>query len=167
MVNKSLTAETVPNGFINDILGIVKRGRLQAYAAVNQSMISTYWHIGERIVEEEQNGHNRADYGKAIINTLSESLTLEFGEGFSPRYLRAFRQFYLVVPSYEIWKSRFPDDNSQYAESASEILKSPVIAEFLGLSPDCKHNDIANHSIFVSNEKYYITLQINQSHLYT
>ena len=95
--------------FIADIKQIVERGRLQAYSSVNAVMIETYWHIGERIVKEEQHGNDRADYGKQIISTLSAELTRTFGKGFSERYLRAFRCFYLVVPDYEIWKSRFPN----------------------------------------------------------
>lgn len=80
-----------------------------AYASINNTMIATYWNIGKRIVEEEQNGEVRAEYGKRLINTLSQALTSEYSSGYSPRYLRAFRQFYLAVPSLEIWKSRFPN----------------------------------------------------------
>lgn len=53
--------------FVADIKQIVERGRQHAYASVNAVMIETYWHIGERIVKEEQHGKNRADYGKQII----------------------------------------------------------------------------------------------------
>ena len=86
--------------FIADIKHIVERGRLQAYASVNAVMIETYWHIGERIVKEEQHGNNRADYGKQIIDMLSQELTNTFGKGFGTRNLWYFKQFFLVFPRY-------------------------------------------------------------------
>ncbi|MBQ1677565.1 MAG: DUF1016 domain-containing protein, partial [Bacteroidaceae bacterium] len=94
---------------VDDIKTIINNGRAAAYSAVNSVMISTYWNIGRRIVEEEQHGNQRAEYGKNLINLLAAELTNEYGNGFSARYLRAFRQFYLIVPNYEIWKSRFPN----------------------------------------------------------
>lgn len=94
---------------IDDIRHIINSGRQIAYTSVNTVMISTYWHIGRRIVEEEQNGKERAEYGKELIKILAAELMHEFGSGFSERYLRAFRQFYIVVPNFEIWKSRFPN----------------------------------------------------------
>lgn len=99
----------IDNGFVTDVKRIIDAGRTRAYAAVNAAMIATYWNIGRRIVEEEQQGRERAEYGKELIKMLARELTQEYGSGFSDRYLRAFRQFYLVVPNYEIWKSRFPN----------------------------------------------------------
>lgn len=189
MVEKNGIAKiTEQDSFLAEIKDIVEQGRRQAYAAVSQVMIDTYWKIGERIVMQEQKGKERADYGTQLIAVLSEELTRTYGKGFSERYLRAFRTFYIVVPEYEIWKSRFPnltwthifkilrvDDptaarwymltasqemwsvrtldrniSTQYyerhfqqpqiAENAGEtlatnkleILKSPIVAEFLG-----------------------------------
>ena len=54
-------------------------------------MIETYWNIGRRIVEEEQQGQERAEYGERIIERLSEQLTHQYGKGFSARYLAYFR----------------------------------------------------------------------------
>lgn len=92
---------------VDDIKQIIDSGRNAAYAAVDATMIATYWHIGRRIVEEEQDGQERAQYGKELIKTLAKELTHAYGNGYSDRYLRAFRQFYLVMPNYQIWKSRF------------------------------------------------------------
>lgn len=96
---------SVTMNVVDDIKRIINNGRNMAYSAVNSTMIATYWKIGRRIVEEEQHGKERAEYGKNLINMLANELTHEYGNGFSARYLRAFRQFYLVVPNYEIWKS--------------------------------------------------------------
>lgn len=84
--------------FIDDIKELVAQGRRQAYAAVNQAMVNTYWEIGKRIVEEEQQGQARAEYGKQLLKELSSALTEEFGKGFSVQNLYSFRQFYLTFP---------------------------------------------------------------------
>lgn len=206
-------APPVPDNFISEIKSIVESGRKQAYSAVNQAMITTYWTIGKRIVQEEQNGNDRAQYGKALIDTLSRSLTLEFGNGFSPRYLRAFRKFYIVTPSFEIWKSRFPnltwthifqtlrvgDENAirwylenaskemwsvrtlnrnissqyyerhfktpeplisdsgyEFGESATELLKSPIVAEFLGLPSNADYSESELESAIIDHLQTFI-----------
>ena len=97
---KSLT-----NNYINEIKAILSNARRQAYRAINSAMIDAYWKIGERIVLEEQNGKERADYGKEIIKILSAELTATFGNGFGERNIRNFRQFYLMFPNLDIWKS--------------------------------------------------------------
>ena len=61
---------TLPNLY-SDVCGIIEQGRQQAYTAVNKSMIETYWNIGKRIVEEEQSGKERAEYGEEIIPNRS------------------------------------------------------------------------------------------------
>ena len=81
--------------YIIDIKKILLSARDKAYNAVNSSMVEAYWLIGKRIVEEEQQGKHRAEYGLEIIKNLSKELKSEFGAGFSERYLRDFRQFYL------------------------------------------------------------------------
>lgn len=181
----SHTAET---SFISDIKIIVEEGRRAAYGAISSVMIETYWHIGRRIVEQEQNGKERAEYGTQLIEILSKELTISYGKGFGTRNLWLFRQFYLTFSDLEIlhtrvqnltwshirttlrvedpvaarwylqtasdemWSVRTLDRNisTQYFErhfkqphildapenkvapDKLEILKSPVMAEFLG-----------------------------------
>ena len=86
---------------IQEIRQILQQARQQAYAAVNSAMVEAYWHIGKRIVEEEQSGETRAAYGEGIIKELSKALNAEFGKGFSVANLRNFRQFYLTFPDFE------------------------------------------------------------------
>ena len=109
MVQKNKMLSSNVFKLVSDIKQIIESGKKTAYTAINTAMISTYWHIGKRIVDEEQQGNERAKYGKELIKTLAKELTDEYGNGFSERYLRAFRQFYIVVPNFEIWKSRFPN----------------------------------------------------------
>ena len=91
-----------PTNFHLDIRQILQHARNRAHSAVNQAMVEAYWLIGKRIVEEEQNGKTRAEYGKRLLENLSRDLTHEFGKGFSYANLRNFRQFYLTYPAEEI-----------------------------------------------------------------
>lgn len=92
--------------FVDDVKTIINNGRSLAYAAVDSTMISTYWKIGRRIVEEEQKGCDRAAYGTKLLERLSKELTYEFGTGFSKRYLAYFRKFYLTIPDISILQTR-------------------------------------------------------------
>ena len=95
----------ISNNYINEIKKILKNARQKAYTAVNSAMVEAYWKIGRRIVEEEQSGRERAEYGKEIIKNLSKELTEEFGKGFGERNIRNIRQFYVLFSDYEKWKS--------------------------------------------------------------
>lgn len=97
-IAKSSAELSSVGNLIADIKSIVVQSRQQAYAAVNQAMVSAYWNIGKRIVEEEQHGKERADYGQQLLKQLSAALTEEFGKGFSVQNLYGFRQFYLTFP---------------------------------------------------------------------
>ena len=183
--------------FVDEIKRLVEQGRNAAYGAVNAVMIETYWQIGRRIVEQEQKGKERAEYGKQIIKTLSAELTRTYGKGWSVRNLQYFKSFYLTfndiqivqtrlhnltwshilttlrvenqvaarwylqTASDEMWSVRTLDRNisTQYFErhfkqpkilenpenkekpDKLEILKSPVMAEFLGFKQNTDYNE--------------------------
>jgi len=95
----------ISNNYISEIKKILKNARQKAYTAVNSAMVEAYWEIGRRIVEEEQNGKERAEYGKEILQNLSKELTEEFGKGYSYRTLREIRQFYLMFSDFEKWRT--------------------------------------------------------------
>lgn len=210
--NNDIRKVTFDDTFLTEVKNIVEQGRQQAYASVSQVMIETYWKIGERIVLQEQKGKERADYGTQLIAQLSEELTRSFGKGFSGRYLRAFRQFYLAVPDFEIWKSRFPnltwthifktlrvenitairwylltasqemwsvrtlDRNisTQYFErhfkqpqlletakedavpNKLELLKNPIVAEFLGFKKDDSYSETELESAVIAHLQEFI-----------
>lgn len=94
-------SDVFSSSFISEIKQIILQARQKAYSAVNTAMVEAYWHIGKRIVEEEQNGESRAEYGKKVLENLSKSLTADFGKGFSLRNLRNFRLFYLTFPNLD------------------------------------------------------------------
>ena len=73
---------------------ILATARKRAYSAVNFAMVESYWLIGQQIVEHEQHGEARADYGKGLLMDLAKRLTIDFGKGFDERELRKMRQFY-------------------------------------------------------------------------
>lgn len=88
--------------FHTDIKAILEQARGKARSAVNAAMVEAYWLIGRRIVEEEQRGQHKAEYGSRLLENLSKALTSDFGRGFSYANLRNFRQFYLTYPDQEI-----------------------------------------------------------------
>ena len=94
---------------ISDIKNILNYARSQATSAINTAMLNAYWKIGERIVNEEQGGNIRADYGTSTLKELSKQLTFELGKGFSPRNLQNYRLFYKLFPDWEIWNARVPN----------------------------------------------------------
>ena len=78
-----------------EIHDLLHKARQNIISNINSTMTKTYFLIGKRIVEEEQDGNKRAEYGKKLMKTLSEKLTKEFGRGFSQRNLEQMRTFYL------------------------------------------------------------------------
>lgn len=85
-----------------DIRTILQEARQMVVRHINTAMTAAYWMIGRRIVVEEQQNAERADYGTHLLETLSKELTAEFGNGFSYANLRNMRQFYLTFNDSEI-----------------------------------------------------------------
>ena len=79
----------------NRVVEILEQARTNVVRTVNSQMVISYWLIGREIVEEEQRGEARAEYGKQLIEDLSRQLTQRYGKGFSTTNLRSFRQFFL------------------------------------------------------------------------
>lgn len=88
--------------FIEDIKQIVATAKTQAYRAVNLMQVTSNWLLGWRIVEQEQHGKAKADYGAYVIKLASETLTQEFGKGYSMTNIKSFRKFYLSFNDLEI-----------------------------------------------------------------
>ncbi|MEZ7509930.1 DUF1016 N-terminal domain-containing protein [Cloacibacterium sp. Arc13] len=83
---------------ISDIKSIIAQSKDRAIRAVDHQRTLMYWHIGKRIFKEEQEGKDRADYGKYLTEYIANELEPEFGSGFSKRQIELFRQFYRVFP---------------------------------------------------------------------
>jgi predicted nuclease of restriction endonuclease-like (RecB) superfamily len=97
--------------FYELIAEALRTARLKAYRAVNFVMVEAYWNIGRMIVEEEQQGKERAEYGAFLIKNLSRRLGEEFGKGYDERNLRYFRQFFLSFPIRNAVRSESPDSH--------------------------------------------------------
>jgi predicted nuclease of restriction endonuclease-like (RecB) superfamily len=99
-MNKKITARFTDDAnfpiLISDLKKIISAARYKAFNAVNTEMLKAYYEIGRRILEEEQKGEKRAEYGKQVIDSLSNELIKEFGRGFSPTALKNMRIFYIV-----------------------------------------------------------------------
>ena len=92
----------IRNDFFDDIYKLLEDARKNVKKAVNLAMVYSYFEVGRKIVEEEQNGENRAQYGQYIMKELSEYLTKSFGKGFSVTNLKQMRQFYCVYSQDQI-----------------------------------------------------------------
>lgn len=202
------------SGVLDDIRKIIEQGRRQVYAVANKGIVLTYWHIGRRIVEEEQQGEERAQYGKRLIKTLAEQLVSKYGNTFNKRNLDYFRQFYLCFRDLEIVNTRVhnltwshfraiihvadPKAREWYAKEASEqmwsvrtltrnigtqyygrrmacvkegeplpiaiketedpleYLKSPIVAEFLGLKRDSEYDESQLEQALIDHLQQFI-----------
>lgn len=134
---------------VDDVKLIVEQGRREAYRSVNSVSILTYWNIGKRIVEEEQHGANRAEYGTKMIKGLADVLQPVYGSAYSMRNLQYMRQFYLLFKDLEIVNSRVhnlswthyrmllrvPDENARYwylREASEEMWSVRTLSRNIG-----------------------------------
>lgn len=99
--NSNILVDQQEKVLFRDVCSIIEQGRQKAYANVGHIGILTYWNIGRRIVEEEQNGQKRASYGTRLIENLAEGLISIYGRSYSKRNLDYYRKFYLLFPDAE------------------------------------------------------------------
>lgn len=182
--------------FVEEVKGIIEHSRTQAIRSVDHVRVKMYWELGRKIVEEEQQGRDRAEYGKFLIRNLSELLQSVYGSGYSRRQLEMFRKFYVTYPIAHAVRAQFtwrhyriyisidnqakrdfyqaecikntwsyrqlerqvnaglyerlllsnnPDAILSVARSdkepinAKEIIKDPMVLEFLGLKPESSY----------------------------
>lgn len=90
------------NSMVNDIKSILNKARENAYVSINQNILYSNWQIGRRIVEEEQNGKERADYGAQLLKALSQQLVSDIGKEYNVRNLWYYKQFYLSFHDWQI-----------------------------------------------------------------
>lgn len=105
-MNEETPSTTIKESFIKEIRGIIDTARTNAVKSVDYCRVQMYWNMGRRIIEEEQQGKERADYGTYLIKSLSAQLESEYGSGFSYRQLSFCRQFYLAYPIVNTLRSQ-------------------------------------------------------------
>ena len=108
------------NMLVNDLRSIVSKARSKAFAAVNYSLVERNWRIGQRIVEQEQNGASRAEYGKHVIEIASAARTEEFGKGFSETNIMNFKKFYLKFKELTIPQTLSEEFKKQKHQTLSD-----------------------------------------------
>ena len=120
--------------FVNDLRTIVSAARDASYRMANLMQVAQNWLIGRRIVEQEQQGKIRAEYGKHVVELASQVLTKEFWQGFSETQIKSFRKFYLTFSDLQIqqtmpaeFKSRLRQiRQTMPAESSDNGIAMPV-----------------------------------------
>ncbi len=121
--------------FVNQIKGLLQSARQQVVRQVNQAMVYTYFEIGRMIVEEEQRGTERAEYGKNLLIDLSKELTNEFGKGFSVDNLERMRKFYRMYDNrISASAMRISGDGKNSASTVRKTDNSPTFRIDLQLS---------------------------------
>lgn len=206
------------DNIVADVKAIIESAQNSAYEAINAVIIRKNWLIGRRIVEEEQQGQDRAKYGAHVISELSKSLTSELGSGYSPRNLRNYRSFYQTFSEEEIWQTHLPnltwshynallrvddkkardwyraeavreawsvktlernistqyyyrllksqvkepviaemqDKTRAYQMDKLEFIKNPIVAEFLGLSPNASFTETELESAILTHLQKFL-----------
>jgi len=91
---------TAMDVWVKEIKEIMESARMQVASDVNRIMIETYWRLGRSIIEHEQDGELKAQYGKRILSELSKRLSLELGKGYSRSNLYNMRGFYASYPNF-------------------------------------------------------------------
>jgi predicted nuclease of restriction endonuclease-like (RecB) superfamily len=210
------TEDSTFDVFVQAVRQIILDARQEAVRSVDASRVLMYWRVGQRLVEEEQGGLERAEYGAYLVKRLSEQIEPEFGSGFSTRQLHQARQFYSTYPIVNAVRSQLnwsqyrllirlndPDKREYYEleairngwtgrelerqvnsllferlllstdreavmavarqerlpESPSEIVKDPMVLEFLGLERQARYYEHELESAIIDNlQKFLLEL---------
>jgi hypothetical protein len=127
--------------YINDTREILQRARSKFLQVINSAMVEAYWHVGKRILEQVQEGAQRAKCIEAILKDLALNLTREFGKGFSEAKLRNFRQFFLTYPDFQICYTLCSELYTEKESIHTENIKD----YFVFALTSSKQNDISNY----------------------
>ena len=114
---------------LKGIAGLLSDARRKTARSVNAILTATYWEIGCRIVEFQQEGRERAAYGEALLSRLSADLSARFGRGFSPRNLRQMRLFYLAHPPEKI-RQTLSAKSGQHTDLDSSFALDELVDAF-------------------------------------
>lgn len=138
------------SNIIEDARTIINSARSSAVRSVDFCRVQMYWNLGKRIVEEEQQGKERADYGTYLIKNLASTLESEYGSGFGVRQLEQSRQFYDKEKVLSVArKERIP-------ENPTDIIKDPMILEFLGLERKAEYYEKDLESALIDHLQQFL-----------
>ena len=138
------------SNIIEDARTIINSARSSAVRSVDFCRVQMYWNLGKRIFEEEQQGKERADYGTYLIKNLASTLESEYGSGFGVRQLEQSRQFYDKEKVLSVArKERIP-------ENPTDIIKDPMILEFLGLERKAEYYEKDLESALIDHLQHFL-----------
>lgn len=138
------------SNIIDDARTIINSARSSAVRSVDFCRVQMYWNLGKRIFEEEQQGKERADYGTYLIKNLASTLESEYGSGFGVRQLEQSRQFYDKEKVLSVArKERIP-------ENPADIIKDPMILEFLGLERKAEYYEKDLESALIDHLQQFL-----------
>lgn len=138
------------SNIIEDARTIINSARSSAVRSVDFCRVQMYWNLGKRIFEEEQQGKERADYGTYLIKNLASTLESEYGSGFGVRQLEQSRQFYDKEKVLSVArKERIP-------ENPTDIIKDPMILEFLGLERKAEYYEKDLESALIDHLQQFL-----------
>ena len=141
-------AKTKYNDLLDNIGQAIETARQNAVKAVNTELVKTNWEIGRHIVEFEQHGHERAEYGSDLLARLSKDLKLRYGKGFGRRNVLDMRRFYLA---YSKW------------QTVSAKLSWSHVIVLLGVSDDTARKFYEKQAIHENWSKRELERQIDSS----
>ncbi len=139
--------------FYNKIAELLKNARSKVIQTVNTTMVYTYFEIGRIIIEEEQKGKERAEYGKKILRKLSQKLNKEFGRGFSVDNLENMRKFYLTYSISETSSRKSVKDKSETVSRKFESIDFQLSWShylFLMKIGEITHQDLGQMQMYVN-----------------
>lgn len=125
MKDKEITTRTY-NNLLGRIAEILNQARTKVIREINRTQVLAYWEIGREIVEFEQKGKTRAEYGKELLIKLSADMTVKFGKGFSERNLRNMRAFYLNFPIRQTVSAKSQKFHITSGKSETTFNKSAI-----------------------------------------
>ena len=129
--NTNLIIDQTDTSFVGDLKIIVSSAREYSYRAANLMQVVSNWLVGWRIVEQEQQGSKRAEYGKHVIELASKALTEEFGKGYSETNIRSFRRFYLEFKDIQIQRTV----SAEFKEKIIQIQQTISAESDGGINP--------------------------------
>lgn len=138
---------------LHDIRTIIENGRRAAYEAVGHTAIATYWNIGRRIVEEEQDGRERAKYGTQLIKNIAETLVPLYGSNYSKRNLDYYKKFYLLSQDFEIVNTRVHNLDWSHIRRVLSVANEEARLWYLSAASDNEQLFAAKYMAYMPTEE--------------
>ncbi len=114
-----------------EVARIIAEAKITAFRSTNTVLLKMYWEIGKLIIEDEQKGKSRAEYGKTVLKNLANQLSLEFGKGFDDSNLRNMRNFFLA---FEIWDAVRPELSWTHYRIISRVENKQLRKQYIAHS---------------------------------